>query len=63
MHDSPDEKNVLSTKRQMPPRLCNYTNFQIMPMHSKENVYFSFFWLYLPQRKQKEIRKRAGGWG
>jgi hypothetical protein len=57
------EKNVLSTKRRMPPRLCNYTKFQIMPTHSKKNVYFFFFWLYLSQRKQKEIRKRAGGGG
>jgi len=56
------EKNVLSTKRQMPARLCKYTKFQIMPIHSKENVYFFFFWLYLAERKQKEIRKRAG-WG
>jgi hypothetical protein len=29
----------------------------------KENVYFYFFWLGLPQRKQKESKKRAGGGG
>jgi hypothetical protein len=47
----------------MPPRLCNYAKFQIMPVHSKENVYFFLFWLYLAERKQKEIRKWAGEGG
>jgi hypothetical protein len=56
----PTEKNVLSTKQQMPPRLCNYTKFQIMLTHSKENVYFFLLLALFANRKQKEIRKRGG---
>jgi hypothetical protein len=63
MHDSPNRKQRFINQTADATRLCNYTKFQIMPMHSKENVYFFFFWLYLPQRKQKETRKRAGGEG
>jgi len=61
MHDSPNRKQRFINQTADATRLCNYTKFQIMPMHSKENVYFFLLLALFATKKTKRNQKKGGG--